>query len=771
AGPPLLGFRVLELAERVAGPSAASYLADLGADVMKVECRGGDPGRARADFGAWNRSKRAVIADPADLRKGTRLAKLLAEVDIAIVDEVWQRRLHDHGVDLDDVTNGHAVVCRLEALSPPGGGRMVTDEDAIAAATGLMACQPGHHEGPSRYMFPVLGVFSGMLGALGATAGLLSDARGHGTRHPVVSLVGVAAFLQGIVGATQQRPTEAGSAVRVPTPLGLNQAYRCYRASDGWLCVTCTNPDFYARFCLSLGLEHLVVDERFRYAPWGVAIHHQPVQEAAITPRIASRTVAEWMAVFEEFDVPAQPVQSLGEFLESDIVSRNELLIPAADVRLPRFPATIDGWRQSEIEPTPAPHPHFELTDLEWDPPPSEVVGGQKAARRRAGTQGPLEGMVVVDFGSYLAGPLCSTLLADLGADVIKIEPPEGEGLRSSGLSCISINRGKRGLAVDLQHPDGRAVVDTLLEGADVVVTAFRPGVAERLGLDYERLVGLNPGVVTVNIEGYGDVPRLAGRPSFDPLIQALSGQMQLQGALADKPVCFTVSLNDFGAGFVGALSAVTLLLRRQLTGNGGRASVIQAGVALHLLAGHVAADGEGKELSLDPFRSDPLHGIYPTEGGHTVVVAENRKEILDWLGLDGAATDDVVEAAMAQRLVPLSCEPTHPSSLQLVPVAPPFMRGFDRSLFAEAGIAWGFEHPYFGEVRSAGRPLRFEGEAPLEVGPYIGEHTREILTELGYEPATINDLLESKIVASPVPDWVTSAETTSNEEGEDQPV
>ncbi len=114
----------------------------------------------------------------------------------------------------------------------------------------------------------------------------------------------------------------------------------------------------------------------------------------------------------------------------------------------------------------------------------------------------------------------------------------------------------------------------------------------------------------------------------------------------------------------------------------------------------------------------------------------------------------------MSQRLIQLDREPSPPSSVQLVPVAESYMSGFDRPLFAESGIAWSFEHPYFGEIRSAGRPLRFEGEAPLQPGAYVGEHTREILTELGYGPARINDLYESMVVASPVPDWVTSPET-----------
>ncbi|MCP5029700.1 MAG: hypothetical protein GY929_25800 [Actinomycetia bacterium] len=763
AGPPLLGVRVLELAERVAGPSAASYLADLGADVVKVECRAGDPGRARPDFAAWNRSKRVVVADPHDPQSTAALVELAGEVDVVVVDEVWLLRLEAAGVDLDEATRGEAVICRLVATSAAGMGSLPADEDAIAAATGLMSGQPGHHDGPSRYVFPVLGVFSGMLAALGAAAGLLSDARGGGVRNPWVPLAGVGAFLQGLVGASQRRPSEARSAVRVPTPLGLNQTYRCYQASDGWLCVTCTNPDFYARFCLSLGLEELVVDERFRYAPWGVSLRDQPIQEAAISPRIASRTVAEWMAVFEEFDVPAQPVQSLEEFLASDIVGRNGLLIPAADSRLPRFPATIDGWTQTKLDPPPQYDARLELSELEWERREPGASGEHgPLAGRPAHSRGPLDGMMVADFGSYLAAPLCSTLLADLGADVIKVEPPEGEGLRSSGLSCISINRGKRGLAVDLRHPDGRNVVDALLERADVVLTAFRPGVSERLGLDYERLIELNPGAVAVNIEGYGDVPRVADRPSFDPLIQALSGQMHLQGASAGKPVCFTVSLNDFGAGFVAALSVVTLLRRRQLTGDGGRASVLQAGVALQLLAGHVAANDAGTELPLDPLRSDPLHGVYPTESGHVAVVADDRGGILDWLGLDRTATDAAIEAAMSHRLSRLDRAPALPSSLQTVPVAPPYMNGLDLAVFAESGIHWSFEHPYFGEVLSVGRPLGFDGEPPLRAGGYIGEHTREILTELGYESARIDELYDSGVVASPVPEWVRSPESST---------
>lgn len=765
---PLEGVHVVEFAEGVAGPNAASYLADLGADVVKAETPGGDPMHRAPSYAAWNRSKAIRVLDLTKPDAVDILRDALADADLAIVDESWLRRFTSVGIDLNDVIGPRTTLCRLPLIDGSHDVDLPADEDAVAAATGLMSGQPGHHDGPSRHLFPLLGVVNGMLAALGSVAGLYSREHTGRPGHLSVPMVAVAAFLQGVVGATAKDPGGSSAAIRTPSALGQHATYRCYPTSDGWICVTCTNPDFYTRFCLSLDLEELVTDERFERAPWGVAPQDQRIQEAAITSRLGSMTIAECMALFEEFDVPAQPVCSLEEFLDSDVVERNRLLVPSGTGRLPRFPATISGWQQQSIEPPVEPNDRRPFGELMWEPEVVDPAGtNDTPPTDTEPRRGPLDGVIVLDLASYLAGPICASLLAELGADVIKVEPPEGEGLRSSGLTCISINRGKRGLALDLRRPEGRQVLDELVSQADVAVTAFRPGVSARLGLTAERLAQLNPRLISVEIDGYGDVPRVARRPSFDPLIQAMSGQMHIQGEAAGAPVCLSIAINDFGAGIVAALSTLALLRRRLTTNLGGTVGLSQASIALQFLAGHVAADNAGSALPSDPLRRDALHGVYRTTDGYVSVHPENAAETLEWLGLDETASDDAVASTMTERLSADDELDTSnpPASTHIVPLADPFPVRPDLPIFQASTAVWDFSHKFFGEVRSAGAVVRFDDSTHhLRAGPYIGEHNDEILTQFGIGQDRIDELSAKDIIATPVPDWVASLPPINDE-------
>ncbi|MGY9075245.1 MAG: CoA transferase [Acidimicrobiales bacterium] len=763
---PLEGVSVVEFAQEVAGPNAASYLADLGARVIKVETPDGDPTRSGPSFAAWNRSKTIRVLDLTRPDAVDTLRETLDGTDLAIVDESWLRRFASAGIDLNNAIGPHTVVCRLPLTDGPHDDDLPADEDAVAAATGLMTGQPGHHDGPSRHVFPVLGVINGMLAALGSLAGLYSRERTGHAGHLSVPMVATAAFLQGVVGATAKDPGGSSAAIRTPSALGQHATYRCYPTYDGWICITCTNPDFYSRLCISLDLEELLIDERFERAPWGVAPKDQRIQEVAITSRLATMTIAECMALFENYDVPAQPVSSLEEFLKGDIVERNRLLVPAATGWLPRFPATIGEWEQRSIGASVEAGEH-QPDDATYEPHARhEDRGGNASSTGAELGRGPLDGLVVLDLSSYLAGPLCTSLLAELGAYVVKIEPPEGEGLRSSGLTCISINRGKRGLALDLRQPEGRQVLDEMISQADVVVTAFRPGVSDRLGLTAERLRQLNPGIISVRIDGYGDVPRLAHRPSFDPLIQAISGQMHLQGATADAPVCMSIAINDFGAGIIAALSTVALLRRRLATDVGGDIEVSQVAIALQFLAGHVAAKNVGTSMPLDPLRSDVLHGVYRTGDGYVSVHADNAAEALEWLGLDETTSDDAIASAMAEKLLVTieSSGSNRPRSVHIVPLADPFYVRPELPIFRASNAIWDFSHRFFGEVRSAGTVLKFDGSTlQTRAGPYIGEHNDQILTRFGFGHDRITDFYERRLIASPIPDWITPHQPTNS--------
>lgn len=499
----------------MAAPAAAAYLADLGADVVKVEAPEGDRQRGALGFVAWNRGKRSFRLDLRAPSGRASLSRAAAAADVVLVDEAWLRRMRQLGLDADSLAEvTSAVVCTVPQVAADARwDALPLDDDAVAAFSGLQWAQPGHESGPTRYAFQALAAFTGMLAAAGCAAGLLQRRRFGRAGRVDVPQVAVASVLAGMVGNLP-----AGLVGRLPPRKGrvegLNESYRCFQAKDGWICVACTSPDFYSRFCLAMDLPELVADPRFEDAPWAVPEEHRGAQRELLEPRIRALTVGECLARFREYDVHAQPVQDLARFLDSDLAKASDLLLPMGSARAMRFPARLDAFRQRNVGPAPELGSSGELAELEWDawPPP----------RRVPELRAPLDGMRVVDFTTYLAGPICGAFLGDLGAAVIKVEPPAGEGLRSSGLSCTGINRGKRGLEVDLRQPEGRSVLDALLSSADMVLTGFRPGVDARLGLAPDQLSERDPGIASLAFNGYGTAGDFAQLPSFDPLIQAL---------------------------------------------------------------------------------------------------------------------------------------------------------------------------------------------------------------------------------------------------------
>jgi CoA:oxalate CoA-transferase len=191
-----------------------------------------------------------------------------------------------------------------------------------------------------------------------------------------------------------------------------------------------------------------------------------------------------------------------------------------------------------------------------------------------------LAGLTVAEFGGFVAGPMAGLILADLGAEVIKIEKPAGDDSRSvppfiegTGFYFIECNRNKKSVVIDLSRPDGLATARRILRHVDVVLDNFRAGVMRRLGLDYEALCGENPGVVCCSLTGYGDVGPFADWAGYDPILQAMSGMMMSTGMEGLPPIRVAQSTLDKTAAILAVVALQAALLRRQATGIGGKVS------------------------------------------------------------------------------------------------------------------------------------------------------------------------------------------------------
>jgi len=390
---------------------------------------------------------------------------------------------------------------------------------------------------------------------------------------------------------------------------------------------------------------------------------------------------------------------------------------------------------------------------------------------------GPLAGVRVLDLSSYIAGPYGCTLLADLGADVVKIESPEGDTLRkypstlpSESRAFLGVNRGKRGLALDLKKPEGLAVLKRLVEKADVLVHNFRPSVPPRLGIDYASLKAVNPRLVYCGLSGYGETGPLREKAGYDQVLQALTGMCAMQGPDVDHPQILYGSVVDYYAASMLAFAVSAALFERSRTGEGRQVDVSLLRSALTMQSARfVWAEGEPRDVARD-MRSGGVTGIHPTKQGSLYLSANTPHfwaALCELAGLADLASDpryDTVKkrAQHAAEIVPkLRAALAMRTALdwemrfgERVPCAAvrSVEEMFDHPQVASEGLIDTYEHPKAGRFRGFREPVRFGGEAAPtpRAAPLFGQHARELLEEAGYASTEIDALLADGAVPKP---------------------
>lgn len=603
----LAGVRVVELTTGIAGPYAARFLADQGADVVKVEPPGGDPCRADPGFHAVSRNKRSVVPDGVEWER----APLPADVDgppaslpgiLRPAEATLSTPLLDGllaGADVVFVPDGPtAAAVRKHAPSaviiscPTWGDRgpyatRAGTPSQVAAVTGIGWNQISYSEGPVELVVPLASYGAAMLGAMAAAAGLYARRiQGSAPTYTVSEVSGSGAMQIGDFEVPEMADLDRdgscplGSAGRLPV-------YRLFRAADDrWMFVACGTYPFYVAMLRAIGREDLLGDERFPDPPWGL-LDLEPLAE--ITPILedafAARPLDEWLEIFSAHDVPCQPTQTREEFMGSSLAQANGLDTTVehpelGTVRTPPQPMWIDGCDQVSLQPAPLLGEHTaeveaELADGLWTPatggvgPPASVreIATREPASLTA-PEAPLAGVRAVDLSSFIAGPVITRHLAMLGADVIKIEQPGGDPFRVLGPYFNGWNQSKRSICLNLKDAADHAVMAQLVAESDVIVENFRPGVAARLGVADQDLRRIRPDAVLVKSPGYGRDDSMAEVPAFDPLLQALGGIMAAQGGDAE-PVFLTVPVHDAATPMIASFGVLCSLYRRLADGEG----------------------------------------------------------------------------------------------------------------------------------------------------------------------------------------------------------
>jgi formyl-CoA transferase len=392
----------------------------------------------------------------------------------------------------------------------------------------------------------------------------------------------------------------------------------------------------------------------------------------------------------------------------------------------------------------------------------------------------PLSGVRIVDFSQIGAGPYGTSMLGDMGADVVKVEPPNGESFRyidnifgvGDSAYFYGVNRSKRSLTLDLHHPDSAAVMRRLAEQADVVVVAFRPDAVERLGIGYEQLSAYNDQLIYCQISAFGEDGPRAHQPGMDILGQAIGGIMGLTGERNGPPIKAGVPMADFTVSLLLGFAVCAALRARELNGRGQK-------ISLNLLDGQVTMLANiltHYQQTLVPVRPEggghpqlaPYQPFQGAEGDYFILACLTDRfwvRLTDVIGRPELATDprfatnpDRVRHRDELSVMLTEIFSTRPTAAWLeafdaagVPSGPinRLEAVFDEPQVVHNESIINLTHPVHGKYPVPNNPIRMHGTPPQPRGyaPRLGEHTREVLADFGFDKRQIDDFISDGVV------------------------
>ncbi len=368
---------------------------------------------------------------------------------------------------------------------------------------------------------------------------------------------------------------------------------------------------------------------------------------------------------------------------------------------------------------------------------------------------GPLAGIRVLDLSAYIAGPYGCTLLADQGADVVKVEPPGGDNLRQypstlreESRAFLGINRSKRGIVLDLKRPEDHAALLRLVREADVLVHNFRPSVPARLGIDHERLNLINPRLIYCAVTGYGETGPMKDKAGYDQVLQTMTGMCMLQGKRGGAPELTYGSVVDYYAAALLAAGVASALFERERSGRGQYVGVSLLRSALAMQSARMVwAEGEALDIGRD-MRSGGVTGLHPTRHGYIYVSANTphfwhalcAKTGLHALALNARYDSVRKRAEHAAEIVPLLHQALAAHDAEKweaifgdeVPSAAArrIEEMFDHPQVQAEGLVTNLPHPVVGSYRGVMQPIRFgrtPGPEPF-AAPTLGQHNEEVI-------------------------------------------
>ena len=792
----LTGIRVAELGAGAAASYCGKLFADCGADVVKIEPPGGDLGRrapslvdrgggvAEGGVFAWlNTNKRSVTAASDD----ARFIRAVVGASDVLIDARY-------GTGADPGEAGHAAlraafpeltIIALSWFGESGPYRDYAGADSVVRALAGLVKQTGPEAAPALQSEHQASIPAALCGFIAAASALLSSARGRRFEISVLDANVVIAEYQAATAVQLQLDERRRGINRwFPTfPMGI------YPCREGWLGITVLTADQWRGFCDMMGMARQAADPRFATAP--DRIGRADELEAVFAPRLRARTAREWFDEGLRRRLPFVIVPSMAELLAEPVHrGRNAF----GDVRIgdARFEAPVLPLRLTRTPPSVCGRAPLAGADTDsWRPAPR----GALRRHRRGGDAGlPLAGVRIVDLTMGWAGPLATRQLADLGAEIIKVEGrayPDwwrGADYSEAGIAAHThetrlwfniLNRNKTGITLDLTQAEGAEILRRLVKTADAVIENYSQGVLPKLGLAYPDLCAVKPDLVMVSMPAFGADTPWADVRAYGSTLEQASGLPSVTGNADWPPTMNHVAYGDPIGGLNAAAALLAALLHHRRTGEGQHVNLSQVECMLPLVAPWVIEQSIAGAVAPRLGNRHPHfvpHGCFRCAGDDGWVVIAVTDDA-GWLTLcevigrpdlaaerelatasGRRAAEDRIEAAIAawtrQRLPDEAM-----TALQARRVPAGVARSFEEVMRREPHLeARGFwqevERPFLGRHRQPSPTFREDGRVyPIRhPAPTLGQSTREVLRHLLDLPEAELDRLEAARVTGTEP-------------------